>query len=154
MVDAVEDFTEANHKQHRDAHLGTVAGKRAHFQLPWDRLIPCILHMLLRLYVTIYLFLLYHFHVYSILVQVYVIRIAVMLKYTVFYVMTEKTAKKLYQFLSKHHVTYRRVTPSQELEATETKMPFKEAVTEHSYNGMLRLRSCRAPFFQFRFHIH
>lgn len=78
-----------------------------------------------------------------------------MLKYTVFCVMTEKTAKKFYQFLSQHHVTYRRVTtPSQELEATETKMPFKEAVTEQSYNGMLRLRTCRAQFFQFCFHIH
>jgi hypothetical protein len=43
----------------------------------------------------------YSFYVYSILVQVYVIMIAVMLKYTVFCVMTETTAKKLYQFLSK-----------------------------------------------------
>ena len=68
-----------------------------------------------------------------------------MLKYTAFSVLTEATAKQLYQFLSQHHVAFRRVSRSQELETSESKTPYKDAVMEHSYNGMPCLRTSCAP---------
>ena len=52
MVKAVAGWSDAQHKAHRDSHFGTVAGRRAIWQLPWDRIQLCLLHLKLRTYAT------------------------------------------------------------------------------------------------------
>jgi hypothetical protein len=52
MVDEAKEFTEQQLKEHRQSHYGTVAARAPTFNIPWTRIIPCSMHMVLRMYAT------------------------------------------------------------------------------------------------------
>jgi len=51
MVDDAKVFTEHQLKEHRQSHFGTVAARAPTFNIPWSQIIPCTMHMTLRMYV-------------------------------------------------------------------------------------------------------
>jgi hypothetical protein len=51
MVELAKAFTEQQRKEHRDTHFGAYAARFPIFLINWLDVIPCCLHMKLRMYV-------------------------------------------------------------------------------------------------------